>query len=157
MEMKNETNCCNSAKWLLAALLLSGAAFCAAADTVWIEAESFSDYGKWRLDTQFTHKMGSAYLIAPGVCEPIGSASTTVNLPRKGLWRVWVRTKDWLPEFSPGKFAVTVGGRQSPVLGATRKKGWQWECAGDFSLEAGPVKLSLDDLSGAFARCDALL
>ena len=27
---------------------------------LWLEAEGFADYGDWRLDTQFTHKMGSA-------------------------------------------------------------------------------------------------
>ncbi|MBR0085509.1 MAG: hypothetical protein IJL97_03060, partial [Lachnospiraceae bacterium] len=43
---------------------------------LWLEAESFAYYGAWRLDTQFTHKMGSAYLIAPGVCKPISSART---------------------------------------------------------------------------------
>ena len=31
---------------------------------VWLEAEGFRDYGKWHLDTQFVHKMGSAYLLA---------------------------------------------------------------------------------------------
>ena len=61
---------------------------------LWLEAESFVDYGEWRLDTQFTHKMGSAYLIAPGVCKPIGSAKTTLAVPRAGTWHAWVRTKD---------------------------------------------------------------
>ncbi|MBO7686991.1 MAG: hypothetical protein J6V72_11440, partial [Kiritimatiellae bacterium] len=68
---------------------------------LWLEAESFADYGAWRLDTQFTHKMGSAYLIAPGADKPIGSAKTTLAVPRAGTWHAWVRTKDWLPEFSP--------------------------------------------------------
>ena len=42
---------------------------------LWLEAESFADYGEWKLDTQFTHKMGSAYLIAAGLGKPIQSAS----------------------------------------------------------------------------------
>ena len=124
---------------------------------LWLEAEGFADYGAWRLDTQFTHEMGSAYLIAPGVCKPVGKAFTTVGIPREGTWRVWARTKDWLPEFSPGKFAVSVGGRRGAVLGASRREGWRWEKAGDFRLAAGPVEVALEDLSGAFARCDALL
>ena len=124
---------------------------------LWLEAESFVDYGEWRLDTQFTHKMGSAYLIAPGVCKPIGSAKTTLAVPRAGTWHAWVRTKDWLPEFSPGRFALTVVGRQSGPLGASRKDGWRWEKAGAFALPAGDVAVSIDDLSGAFARCDAIL
>ena len=124
---------------------------------LWLESESFSDYGAWRLDTQFTHKMGSAYLIAPGVCKPIGSAKTTLSVPRAGTWHAWVRTKDWLPEFSPGRFAITVGGRQSGPLGASKREGWRWEKAGAFELPQGDVSVSLDDLSGAFARCDAIL
>ena len=28
---------------------------------LWIDAEDFSDYGGWQLDTQFVHLMGSAY------------------------------------------------------------------------------------------------
>ena len=124
---------------------------------LWLEAESFADYGEWRLDTQFTHKMGSAYLIAPGVCKPIGSAKTTLAVPRAGTWHAWVRTKDWLPEFSPGRFALTVDGKQSGPLGVSKREGWRWEKAGAFALPAGDVAVSLDDLSGAFARCDAIL
>ncbi|MBR4937554.1 MAG: hypothetical protein IKZ22_01615, partial [Kiritimatiellae bacterium] len=44
----------------------------------------FADYGDWRIDTQFVHKMGSAYLLAVGVGKPIGAASTEVDIPRAG-------------------------------------------------------------------------
>ncbi|MGN0832110.1 MAG: FAD-dependent oxidoreductase [Kiritimatiellia bacterium] len=124
---------------------------------IWVEAESFADYGNWRLDTQFTHKMGSAYLIAPGVGKPIGSAKTTVHVATSGAYRVWARTKDWLPEFSPGRFRIDVNGAEGAVLGASGAQGWHWECVGDFTLKAGPVELALVDLSGAFARCDAVI
>ncbi len=43
---------------------------------LWVEAENFTDYGDWKLDTQFIHKMGSAYLLACGVGTPIGMAET---------------------------------------------------------------------------------
>ena len=124
---------------------------------LFVEVEDFEDYGRWRLDTQFTHKMGSAYLIASGVGEPIGSARTRVDVPRDGVWRVWARTKDWLPEFSPGAFAVAVGEKVGNRLGVSRRVGWLWEQAGDFRLQAGRVELALRDLSGCFGRCDALL
>ena len=124
---------------------------------LWLEAEAFADYGGWSLDTQFTHKMGSAYLLAAGVMQPLAPATTTVEIPRAGTWRVWARTKDWLPDFSPGKFAVSVAGVRGAVLGASRKEGWRWEQAGDFTLAAGKTVVRLEDLSGAFARCDALL
>ena len=124
---------------------------------LWLEAEAFADYGEWRLDTQFTHKMGSAYLIAPGVGKPIGSAKTVLPVPRAGTWHAWVRTKDWLPEFSPGRFVLTVNGKRSAPLGVSKREGWRWEKAGAFALPKGDATVSLDDLSGAFARCDAIL
>ena len=124
---------------------------------VWLEAENFTDYGGWVVDTQFTHKMGSAYLLAPGVLKPVAPASAKVAIPRAGTWRVWVRTKDWLPEFSPGKFVVEVAGKRSPTLGASRRDGWVWEKAGDFTLGAGECDVRLVDLTGAMTRCDALL
>ena len=104
---------------------------------LWLEAESFADYGEWKLDTQFTHKMGSAYLIAAGLGRPIQSATTTIRIPTAGVWHVWVRTKDWLPEFSPGKFAVCVNGVSKAVNGASKKDGWRWEKGGEFELPAG--------------------
>ncbi|MGN0847748.1 MAG: FAD-dependent oxidoreductase [Kiritimatiellia bacterium] len=125
---------------------------------LWLEAEGFADYGDWRLDTQFTHKMGSAYLIAPGVGRPLaGDARTTLAIPRAGTWRAWVRTKDWLPEFSPGVFTLCVNGAAGKRLGAAKREGWGWELAGEWKLPAGSVEVALKDLSGAFARCDAIL
>ena len=40
------------------------------AKTILVEAEDFKDRGAWRVDTQFTHEMGSAYLLAAGVLKP---------------------------------------------------------------------------------------
>ena len=37
---------------------------------LWIEAEDFAERGDWQVDTQFTHKMGSAYLICGGANAP---------------------------------------------------------------------------------------
>ena len=124
---------------------------------VWLEAESFRDYGGWRIDTQFTHKMGSAYLLAAGVLKPLAAAKTTLGVPRAGKWRAWARTKDWLPEYSPGKFRISVGGKTGPTLGASGKDGWRWEKAGEWDLQKGDVEIALEDLSGSFARCDAIL
>jgi len=122
-----------------------------------VEAEDFAETGDWVVDTQFTHKMGSAYLVCPGADRPTARpARTTVALPAAGTWHVWARTKDWLPEFSPGRFSLEVGGRCSPDLGVA-KKGWGWEKCGAWALPEGPVELVLRDLSGAYARCDAVL
>jgi len=126
-------------------------------DFVWVEAEGFADYGEWRLDTQFVHKMGSGYLLAAGVLKPLGKATTRLNVPSAGRWTVWARTKDWLPEFHPGTFRVWVGDKPGATLGANGRDGWCWEKAGTWDLAAGAVDVALEDLTGAFARCDALL
>lgn len=125
---------------------------------LWVEAEDFDDYGEWRLDTQFVHKMGSAYLLAGGVGTPIRDAVTTVELSRGGNYRIWVRTRNWLAGYAPGRFSIAVNGKRSGrVLGEAEPEVWVWESAGEFELDAGKLELALVDLSGAFARCDAVL
>ena len=123
----------------------------------WVEAESFDDYGGWLLDTQFAHKMGSGYLLAPGVGKPSAVASTRISLAKGGVYAVWARTKDWVPAHHPGRFAIEVGGKRlAKALGASGRD-WSWERAGDVELQAGDVELKLVDLSGAYARCDAVV
>src|SRR5690348_2187809 len=68
----------------------------ARAETVMVEAESFKDPGGWVLDTQFTHVMGSPYLLAHGMGTPVKDATTTVKFPKTGTYRVFIRTKDWV-------------------------------------------------------------
>lgn len=124
---------------------------------LWLEAEEFADYGGWVIDTQFVGKMGSAYLLAPGVTNAVVSAHTKVCVPRAGVWQVWARTRDWIPEHHPGLFALEVNGKRSATLGNSGEKGWLWQKAGTYELAAGEVTVGLVDLSGWFARCDAVL
>ncbi|MBM3892545.1 MAG: pyridine nucleotide-disulfide oxidoreductase, partial [Verrucomicrobia bacterium] len=70
--------------------LLLGAAVATAADTVLVEAESFKNMGGWSLDTQFIDIMGSPYLLAHGLGEPVKDATTTVMFPSTGSYRVLV-------------------------------------------------------------------
>ena len=69
---------------------------------LWIEAEDFADYGDWRLDTQFVHQMGSAYLLAAGVGRPIADATTEINIPKPGKYRLWLAPKTGFPSTRPG-------------------------------------------------------
>jgi hypothetical protein len=125
---------------------------------VWLDAEDFADYGGWVADTQFVHLMGSAYLIAPGVGKPVADASTVVRIPEAGAFRVWVRTRDWLPEYHPGRFQVFVNGIPLAVtFGEARNDAWTWVDGGTVELHAGENRIALHDLSGSFARCDALV
>lgn len=86
----------------------------------WIEAENFADYGGWLLDTQFAHRMGSGYLLAPGVGKPVAAAETKVTVGTAGRYRVLVRTKDWVSAHHPGRFALEIGGRHG--LGEGRRR-----------------------------------
>jgi hypothetical protein len=125
---------------------------------LWIDAEDFADYGGWRLDTQFVHLMGSGYLIAASVGVPVRDASTEIQVPQPGKFRLWVRAKNWLRSYSPGKFQVTVAGQCSPrVFGAADTEAWTWQPGGDFQLPQGPARVTLHDLTGYYGRCDAIV
>ena len=101
---------------------------------VWIDAAGFTERGGWKLDTQFAHLMGSGYLIAadePGV--PVKDAELTVTIPEDGRYRVWVRDRNWLRTYSPGKFSLLVNGENSGrVLGIKPSDRWLWEIAGEY-------------------------
>lgn len=125
---------------------------------LWVEAEDFADYGGWTLDTQYVHFMGSAYLLASGVGKSVADARTEVTLPTAGRYRLWVRCRNWLPEFSPGQFAVLANGQVvARTFGRDPGSEWRWEDGGVVALNAGPNTLALHDLTGYYGRCDALL
>jgi len=126
---------------------------------LWIDAEDFADYGGWTLDTQFVHLVGSAYLIAAGEGRPVEDATLEVRVQQAGTYRLWVRCKDWLPEYSPGQFQVLVNGKPAPAIFGRnpQSRKWLWVDGGTFKLPKGPVNLALHDLSGYYGRCDALI
>lgn len=135
------------------------------AQQVLVEAESFSDPGGWQLDTQFIGTMGSPYLLAHGLGKPVADASTAVNFPEPGEYRLWVRTKNWVEKFAdtvdataaPGRFQVKIGGQTIPhEFGKTGGK-WQWEDGGVVKVAEAKTTVSLTDLTGFNGRCDALL
>src|SRR5690349_20382467 len=76
---------------------LAAATSAMAADSVFVEAESFQNPGGWSLDTQFVETMGSPYLIAHGYGKPVKDATTTTTASLDaGKYRVWVRAKNWV-------------------------------------------------------------
>ncbi|MFP4619922.1 MAG: FAD-dependent oxidoreductase [Bacteroidales bacterium] len=124
---------------------------------VFIEAESFQEKGGWEVDPQFVEEMGSPYLLAHGLGEPVENASNRVTFPSTGTYHAWARTKNWVPgEWeAPGKFKVIVNGSElSNTLGMI--DGWNWEYAGKVSIEENPATVELKDLTGFEGRCDAL-
>ena len=147
---------------LPAALLLSIAtAACGQTSqeaVIWIEAEHLAKPGGWVSDPQFVDVMGSPYLLANAMGKPVADAVTTVPVPRKADYRLWARCHDWLPEHSPGKFQVLVGGTPSKTtFGVAQSDDWQWIDGGSFSLPAGQVEVRLHDLTGWWGRCDAVV
>ncbi|MFO7975965.1 MAG: FAD-dependent oxidoreductase [Candidatus Hydrogenedentota bacterium] len=125
---------------------------------LWIDAEDFADYGEWKCDTQFIHLMGSAYLIAAGIGEPLADAWTTFDVPEAGRYRLWVRARNWLQPYAPGTFTVLINDKPiGRTFGAAEVQDWVWEPGGEFDLPAGKVRIALRDLTGYYGRCDALL
>lgn len=131
------------------------------ADRLLVEAESFQNPGGWSLDTQFIEIMGSPYLLAHGLGEPVNDASTTVTFPSIGTYRVFIRTKDWVARWnapgSPGRFQLLVDGRPLHETFGTRGADWFWHDGGTVEIEKRETTLALRDLSGFDGRCDAIL
>ena len=124
---------------------------------IFVECESFDNNGGWVVDPQFVEQVGSPYLMAHGMGEPVENASTTIEFPSGGSYHIWARTTDWAPGpwDSPGQFNIRIGEEQAPkTMG--HYKGWGWNYAGKVKVKGGPVLLQLEDLTGFNGRCDAL-
>ena len=165
-------------------LLALFAASAATADKLLIEAEQFDSPGGWVLDQQFMDQMGSPFLLAHGLGEPVRDAETTVKFPAPGKYRVWVRTRDWVAPWkapgAPGKFQVLLDGKPLAATFGTESADWHWQ-DGDIvdvrlpkrdsngeraswrSQNSSLVKtdrgkqVALHDLTGFEGRCDAVL
>ena len=131
------------------AILVSLAAFSAhlrAAEKL-IEAESFTHMGGWVIDQQSMDQMGSPYAMAHGLGRQVKDASTEITIEKSGVYEVWVRTRDWVGQWkgddvrpamravgSPGKFKLSIDGRQvSETFGVTGAK-WHWQDGGSVDL-----------------------
>ena len=125
---------------------------------LYVDAEDFDDYGGWRMDTQFTHLMGSAFLMATGIGTPAEDAVTTVTVPKTGSYHTWVRARNWVKGHAPGRFEVLVNGKALPkAFGAADTNQWTWQKGGTVALGKGSHTLALHDLTGFYGRCDAIL
>ena len=111
LKMKNRISIFST---LIFITLLLSLASLAEAQTILIEAESFENLGGWVVDQQFMDQMGSPYLLAHGLGQPVKDATTAVSFPAAGTYRVWVRTRDWVAPWkapgAPGRFQLLVNG-----------------------------------------------
>lgn len=127
---------------------------------LFVEAESFTHKGGWVVDQQFMDLMGSPYLLAHGMGEPVEDAYTEVTFPEIGTYYAYVRTYNWTSPWKdgegPGKFCLSVGNKKliSP-LGA-EGSAWMWQVAGKISVKDRKTVLKLQDLTGFDGRCDAI-
>ncbi|MHC4756313.1 MAG: FAD-dependent oxidoreductase [Planctomycetota bacterium] len=131
---------------------------CLAKNVIWLEAEQFDNTGGWSNDSQFVDLMGSPYLLAAGLGKPVDDAVTQAYIHETGKYTLWVRCKDWLPNYSPGQFNIKIAQSVSPVtLGRAKTDKWQWINAGVFELKQGRLEIRLQDKTGWWGRCDAVV
>lgn len=140
-------------------LLLFTIQFTFAADIL-IESESFSNKGGWVLDQQFMDQMGSPYLLAHGLGNPVEDATTNVTFPEIGTYYVYVRTFNWTSPWSgaegPGCFTLKVNNKKLPVVLGSKGNEWFWQSAGKVKITNPSTTISLVDLTGFDGRCDAI-
>jgi len=126
--------------------------------SVLVETESFDEKGGWVVDQQFIPSMGSPYLLAHGMGEPVENAKTIVSFPESGKYYFWVRTKDWVPDRpeTPGTFKVIFDGKVfNQTFGVN--EGWQWVDAGKIKVGSSKkLQIELKDETGFEGRCDAI-
>ncbi|MCF6331774.1 MAG: FAD-dependent oxidoreductase [Draconibacterium sp.] len=147
----------NKFSFLAILILFTGILF-SQTPSVLIEAESFQNKGGWVVDQQFIPSMGSPYLLAHGMGEPVENASTIVDFPESGRYHFWVRTKDWVPDRreTPDTFKVIFNKKKfSKIFGVN--EGWQWVSAGRVKVgDSNQLKVELQDLTGFEGRCDVI-
>ena len=126
---------------------------------VWIEAECFDIVGGWSRNAQHVDMMGSPYLLATGVGRLVEDAVTRVEVPQTGMYRLWVRCRDWLPPHSPGRFRLVIDGRESKTFGAADGEDdrWRWFEGGRYELRQGAIEVRLRDLTGWWGRVDVIV
>ena len=139
-------------------------------DAVLLEAESFKDIGGWVIDQQFMDEMGSPFLLAHGLGQPVKDAKTEVVFKSTGHYHIWVRTRDWVAPWKtastpkakkakgcPGTFQVLIDGEPLPIVFGTENAQWFWQYGGAVNIKNKTTRVTLHDLTGFEGRCDAIL
>lgn len=145
---------------LIVLMLLLAAGCDYTKDKVFIEAESFGDYGGWVNDAQFIDQMGSPYLMAHGLGVPVEDAVTTFEVREPGVYHVAVRTFNWAAPHdaapAPGLFRIRIDDRELDTVFGKTPEQWGWAKGGTIELEAGTHEIRLHDLTGFNGRVDAI-
>lgn len=130
-------------------------------NSVYVAASTFEDKGGWIADPQFMEQMGSSYLIAHGLGQPVNDARTRFTVPQDGTYNLFVRTRNWTAYWSdkptPGVFRIRIDDRQAEPLFGDGESEWHWQAGGSVFLTKGTHLLTLHDMTGFDGRCDAIL
>ena len=130
-------------------------------NSVYVAASTFEDKGGWIADPQFMEQMGSSYLIAHGLGQPVNDARTRFTVPQDGAYNLFVRTRNWTAYWSdkptPGVFRIRIDDRQAEPLFGDGESEWHWQAGGSIFLTKGTHRLTLHDTTGFDGRCDAIL
>ena len=142
-------------------LLALAATHHASAATVLIEAEGFDKLGGWVVDQQFMDQMGSPIVLAHGLGIPVADATTKVQIPGPGQYRIFVRTRDWVANWqapgAPGKFQLLIDGQPLPTTFGTEGAKWHWQSSPAINIDKRSITIALHDLTGFAGRCDAIV
>ncbi|MFT4568517.1 MAG: hypothetical protein ACI9FN_003486, partial [Saprospiraceae bacterium] len=144
--------------WILIVLISFGIfQHCFGQNDFLLEAESFVNKGGWVNDPQFIQQMGSPYMMAHGMGNPVDNASTNIRIEEEGVYHVWARTKNWVPGdwTPPGRFKIGINKQHlENELGLGPR--WDWEYAGAVEISADRTIVELVDLTGFNGRCDII-
>ncbi len=123
-----------------------------------VDTASFKCKGGWALDTQFMEQVGKAYLLAHGLGVPVLDAHTDVTLPDTGRWRVWVYTRNWVPDVKdpPGRFQLLIDGKPLDPIFGVAPDAWGWVDGGTINASQSQIRVTLRDLTGFDGRCAAI-
>ena len=128
---------------------------------LFFDAETFADTGGWVIDTQSYETCAFAYLLAHGIGKKVADARTEAVIPQAGTYRAFVHTRNWSAVWNrgtpAGKFLLKIDDIPFEHTLGTASQNWSWQFAGAMELSAGKHTLSLEDLTGFDARCDAIL
>jgi hypothetical protein len=130
------------------------------AQQILLECEAFENTGGWVIDQQFMDEMGSPFLLAHGLGNPVADASNTFKTEKASKYFVWVRTRNWVATWNapgtPGRFKVSVNGTKLEPEFGTKNGEWFWQNGGIITLKKGQNTITLHDLTGFEGRCDAI-
>lgn len=131
-------------------------------NTLFLEAEAFTNKGGWTVDQQYMDQMGSPVLLAHGFGQPVDDATTSVHFPSAGRYRVYVRTRNWVSpwttDYAPGQFQLIVAGKRLETVFGTQSAHWDWQEGEAIEIAdiSSPIEIRLNDLTGFDGRVDAI-